>query len=64
MTVPIAAGGAPFVPGVPQRLFGLPPGTPWDVSRDASRFLVALPTAGADRSPVTVVLNWAANLPR
>ena len=32
----------------------------YDVTADGTRFLVSTPSAGAGRSPITVVLNWLA----
>ena len=34
----------------------------WDVAPDGKRFLLFVPTAPRDRSSITVVLNWAAQL--
>jgi Tol biopolymer transport system component/predicted Ser/Thr protein kinase len=36
--------------------------TGFQASRDGRRFLVAQATGGAERSPITVVLNWASEL--
>ena len=46
--------------GVPQPLFSAPPG-PFDVSADGERFLIGV-TASEDAAPLTVVVNWAAQL--
>jgi hypothetical protein len=35
----------------------------WDITADASRFLIALPPAQqSTQTPITVVLNWQAQL--
>ena len=52
--------GAEFRPGVPRALFQLPSATSWDPAPDGKRFLVAMPTTEQGRTPITVVLNWAA----
>jgi len=57
-------------PGTPTPLFDARPPLPlafsdaiYDVTADGSRFLVAA-SRHTDSRPVTVVLNWRANLPR
>ena len=50
-------------PGVPQQLFTAPPNNRWDVTSDGKRFLVDVqPGEQNGQAPITVVLNWAADL--
>jgi hypothetical protein len=74
MSIGVKAGGSSFEPGVPKFLFdtGVPKlkllfekvGTRnYDVSRDGQRFLVAVPVESSPE-PITVVLNWMADLKR
>jgi len=62
--------GKTFQPGVPQMLFRAPavntllPETMvhFDVSRDGQRFLIDVAAEESEQSPVTIVLNWQAEL--
>ena len=71
MTAEIEAGET-FQPGVPHMLFRAPrvnsllPATlfHYDVSRDGQRFLIDLDVEESEQSPVTIVLNWQAELGR
>ncbi len=67
-----ASGGAPRL-SIPAPLFSMSrvqleesyPGSQvrnWDVMPDGKRFLIFLPVSETDRSSLTVVLNWAAQL--
>jgi Tol biopolymer transport system component len=58
LSVEIAPEGA-LRPGLPKRLFGLPVGIEWDMTADAQRFLVAMPSAAAGLTPITVMINRA-----
>jgi hypothetical protein len=56
-------------PGVPHRLFQLKrevpidlAGSPYDVRPDGQQFLVFMMTQGTQDAPITVVLNWWAEL--
>ena len=66
----IETDGSRFAWKNPQPLFTIGPSlgpgfaTRYDVSRDGSRFLVAVPMPPAPLPPATVVLNWTARLPR
>jgi serine/threonine protein kinase len=62
MAVETKANGAAF--GVPQRLFTAPLDYGWDVTADGKRFLLAvLPTGQPSAvTPITVLLNWQAEL--
>jgi serine/threonine protein kinase len=66
MGVEVNGSGSAFQAGVPQRLFQNPGGAPdlgWDVAADAKRFLISLPPAQqSTQTPITVVLNWQAQL--
>jgi hypothetical protein len=65
MAVEIQAG-ATFEAGLPKPLFSIhakPGGWPFDVSRDG-RFLVNERVHTEGGAPVTVVLNWSAQLDR
>lgn len=68
-----AGGGVPHL-SIPKPLFALTraqleeayPGSPalnWDVFPDGNRFLVPVPVTDSDRSSITVVLDWPAELP-
>ena len=63
MAVDVKANGATFEIGVPQRLFQAPADGGWDVTADGKRFLLAGPQGQATAQvPITVVLNWPAQL--
>jgi serine/threonine-protein kinase len=69
MSVDIATSGSGLHAGTPRSLFKLPFGynqeaTPWDVSADGNRFLIAVPLEENSRTPFTVVLNWPAGVPK
>jgi len=66
MAVPITLGAGVEV-GTPQELFANPGiNTGYAPSVDGQRFLVNVPAGGeaAAVPPITVVLNWAAGLPK
>jgi Tol biopolymer transport system component len=52
--------------GTPVTLFALkvPAWTSFDVSADGKRFLAVVPEVVANEQPLTVVLNWTAEIPR
>jgi hypothetical protein len=58
ISVPVEVSGDVLKAGNPQRLFTVSAGTPWTMSKDGKRFLVAVPQAVAQQAPITVVLNW------
>lgn len=63
MAVDVRATGAVFEPGIPQRLFAAASDGGWDVTGDGKRFLLAMtPTQQNAQTPLTVVLNWQAQL--
>ena len=56
-----------FWAGVPYRLFQLKSASPtdlasYDVRADGERFLVFMSQQGTEDAPITVVLNWWAEL--
>jgi eukaryotic-like serine/threonine-protein kinase len=64
MAVEVETSGV-FQAGGPKALFKIPAGVLfWDVTPDGKRFLMAAPTdtGAASQSPITVVLNWQAEL--
>jgi hypothetical protein len=52
----------PFEAGVPQDLFRAPLSWGYDLTEDGERFLVNMPAAETPVSPITVVVNWTADL--
>ena len=63
MAVDVKANGAAFEAGVPQQLFVTQADNGWDVTGDGKRLLLAVPEAQrATQVPITVVLNWQAQL--
>jgi len=69
MAVGIKAGGSGLEPGAPQALFDMPRevegltlSTTYDASADGQRFLLLAPVEETTATPLTVVLNWAAEL--
>jgi eukaryotic-like serine/threonine-protein kinase len=64
MAVDVKANGAALEVGIPQRLFQAPIDYGWDVTSDGKRFLLSvLPQAQQTAQvPITVVLNWPAQL--
>ncbi len=64
MAVDVNGSGAAFQMGAPQKLFTLPANTGRDMTADGKRFLLTV-SAGQDQNaqtPITVVLNWEADL--
>lgn len=61
MAVEVKAGAA-LEAGNPRELFKPPLGADYAVSRDGQRFLIATSAEEDSPSPVTVVLNWTAEL--
>jgi eukaryotic-like serine/threonine-protein kinase len=64
MAVEVRTKGATFEAGVPKQLFAVAPGSSyWDVTADGKKFLVPVPSGPPSaRTPITVVLNWQADL--
>jgi hypothetical protein len=71
MTVPLKMDSTPNV-GSPAALFrtrfgelsGITGRNHYDVTSDGQRFLLTVPRRGPASSPITVVLNWTADLPK
>ena len=59
MAVDVATSPLPRV-GITRALFQLGLPALWAPTRDGKKFLVAVPTVEAGRTPITVVLNWGA----
>jgi Tol biopolymer transport system component len=59
------AGGA-FQVGTPRQLFSIALDSGWDVTGEGKKFLVSMPPAASQTTPtpITVVLNWQADLKR
>jgi len=64
MAVDVNSAGAAFQLGTPHQLFTAPNGAGFDVTADDKRFLMSVvPGTGQQaQSPITVVLNWQADL--
>ena len=65
MAVDVNGSGPAFQMGAPQQLFVAPPRSGWDVTADGKRFLMAVEPGQAQtttQTPITVVLNWQADL--
>jgi len=64
MAVDVKTNGTAFEAGIPQRLFQSPDDYGWDVTGDGKRFLLSVLPLGqqAAQVPITVVLNWPAQL--
>jgi hypothetical protein len=64
MSVDVKAGDSSFEPGVPKLLFEKSGIRNYDASRDGKQFLVAVSVEASSPEPITVVLNWTADLKR
>jgi Tol biopolymer transport system component len=66
MAVEVNGNGAGFHMGAPQQLFTVTGQVGWDVTADGKRFLMSVPpgTGQQTQTPITVVLNWQADLKR
>jgi hypothetical protein len=63
MTVDVNGTGAAFEMGTPQQLFAAPPNNGWSMTGDGKRFLMVVPPGQQNtQTPITVVLNWQADL--
>lgn len=65
MAVDVSGSGAALQTGVPHKLFSLAISGSLDVTADGKRFLVSIPpgqTGQGAQTPITVVLNWQADL--
>ena len=70
MAADVKLGASTFEAGVPRALFqtrvvGYPnPRNVYEVSADGQRFLIIRPLEEATSTPITVVVNWTADLKR
>ena len=67
MSVDVNGGGAGFQMGTPKQLFKAPANNGWDVTGDGKRFMMIVPPSQGTpttATPITVVLNWQADLKR
>ena len=65
MSAEVNSSGLGFQPGAPKRLFTAPANNGYDVTGDGKRFVMIVPPnqgAPANATPITVVLNWQADL--
>jgi eukaryotic-like serine/threonine-protein kinase len=63
LAVDVSGTGSSLQVGAPKQLFSITIDNGWDVTRDGKKFLVLLPRAGQNpETPLTVVLNWQADL--
>jgi len=65
MSVDVNGAGAGFQMGTAKQLFQFPPNNGWDITSDGKRFMmIVAPNQGvqAAPTPITVVLNWQADL--
>ena len=65
LSVDVNGSGAGFPMGTPKQLFTAPANNGWDVTGDGKRFLMIVPPnqgVQAAPTPITVVLNWQADL--
>jgi hypothetical protein len=63
MAVDVSGNGAAFQMGTPKQLFAAPLNNSWDVTADGKRFLMTVvPGQQNTQTPITVVLNWQADL--
>jgi hypothetical protein len=64
MAVDVKVVGSNFEAGVPRPLFEIPRSVDFEVSGDGQRFLIPVPVEETSPTPITVVLNWTADLKR
>jgi len=65
MSVDVNGNGAGFQMGTPKQLFTAPANNGWDITTDGKRFMMIVPPnqgAQTAATPITVVLNWQADL--
>ena len=63
-SVDVNGSGAAFQMGTPKPLFALQNPLDWDVTSDGKKFLVSILPSVGGQAPITVVLNWQADLKR
>ncbi|HET9529649.1 MAG TPA: protein kinase [Blastocatellia bacterium] len=64
VAVDVKVVGSNFEAGVPRVLFEIPRSVGFEVSGDGQRFLIPIPVEETSPTPITVVLNWTADLKR
>ena len=64
MAVDLSGSGAAPLLGTPKQLFIGPANNGWDATADDSRFLLSVLPGSGGQTPITVVLNWQADLKR
>jgi len=66
IAVEVKASGSSFEAGVPKLLFEKESAGRFgfDVSGDGQRFLITVPVEESSSAPITVVMNWTADLKR
>src|SRR5262249_940218 len=63
--VDVNAAGTAFQIGTPKQLFTSAPDAGWDATSDGKRFMMLMSaTPQTSQTPITVVLNWQADLKR
>ncbi len=62
MAVDVSGNGTAPLLGTPKQIFTAPANNGWDVTADDSRFLMSVLPGGGGQTPITVVLNWQADL--
>jgi hypothetical protein len=65
MSVDVNGSGAGFQMGTPKQLFAALANNGWDVTADGKRFMMIVPPnqgVQTTPTPITVVLNWQADL--
>jgi serine/threonine protein kinase len=65
LSVDVNGSGAGFQMGTPKQLFAAPANNGWDVTGDGKRFMMIVPPNQGRQTaatPITVVLNWQAEL--
>ncbi|HUI81279.1 MAG TPA: protein kinase [Bryobacteraceae bacterium] len=64
MAVDVNSSGAAPGLGTPKPIFTAPQDSGWDATSDDSRFLMSVLPGSGGETPITVVLNWQADLKR
>jgi hypothetical protein len=65
MSVDVNGSGAGFQMGTPKQLFRSPANNGWDLTGDGKQFMIIVPPGQGQPTtptPITVVLNWQADL--
>jgi hypothetical protein len=65
MLLDLYGSGAGFQMGTPKQLFRSPANNGWDLTGDGKQFMIIVPPGQGQPTtptPITVVLNWQADL--